>query len=89
MLSSILRTQSLIQPPRTPGMERDLPGDILHQVKVCQLGAAGCHWQPGDVPTAKSTAQSPPQLRHEDKQAARLLAWMDSRVLDCSIWETP
>lgn len=32
MLSSIPRIQTLIQPPRTPGMEQDLPRAVLHQL---------------------------------------------------------
>lgn len=43
---------------------------------------AGSQWQPGDVPAAEITAQSP-KPRHEGSQAARL------QVLDCSVWETP
>lgn len=84
MLSSILPTQTLIQPLCTSRTERDHPRAIIHQMKVCQQGSAGCHYQPGGIPTAKSTAQSPPLPRHEGKEAAKLLARMDSRVLDCS-----
>jgi len=42
MLSSILRTQTLLQPPSTPGVERDLPGAVLQKAASwALLGVAG------------------------------------------------